>query len=520
VRYPPPVRRLLLAWISLAAGPAAAVEVCDGRDDDGDGLVDEGPVLVGADRDLDGYAGPTALAPACAPGDLPATDCDDASISIKPVPGNEGCNGTDGDCDGLVDDGSCPCDLHVTASRAWMVCDAALPWSSAESTCAGYGRYDLATPSNSSQHDAMEEALAAFADPTAPTSYWIGLTDAQAEGTWSWNDSSGYSYSQWGIDEPDGVSPVADQDCVAIDPQMDWADEACSLALPYVCEAACVQRTWYDDADRDGLGAGAGTAACEPPGPSFVLNNLDCDDRSAAQPEAGHADRDGDGYGSGPAMVGCGLGLARVDGDCDDGVGSVNPGAAELACDGIDQDCVGGDLAPDDDGDGVTICAGDCDDADPNRAPGLVDDPGNGVDEDCDGIDAPSPADTGDTADPPGDDTETDTDTDTDTDADTDADADTDGDRDTDGDGIPDAVEGTLDLDGDGAPNHLDLDSDGDGALDAAEGPGAAYDAGGADPSRAPRPRFGFGCEVGAPGGAALGWWAALLVVRRRSARS
>jgi parallel beta-helix repeat protein len=42
-------------------------------------------------------------------------------------------------------------------------------------------------------------------------------------------------------------------------------------------------------------------------------------------------------------------------------------------------------------------------------------------------------------------------------------------DADSDGDGIPDAVEGLLDMDGDGLPNRLDLDSDHDGVPDAQE---------------------------------------------------
>ena len=41
--------------------------------------------------------------------------------------------------------------------------------------------------------------------------------------------------------------------------------------------------------------------------------------------------------------------------------------------------------------------------------------------------------------------------------------------EDSDGDGIPDVVEGTLDLDGDGTPNLMDTDSDGDGVSDAVE---------------------------------------------------
>jgi len=59
-------------------------EVCNGRDDDGDGLVDEG-----FDRDGDGFT-------AC------GGDCDDRRAGRNPN-SVEVCDGVDNDCDGLVD---------------------------------------------------------------------------------------------------------------------------------------------------------------------------------------------------------------------------------------------------------------------------------------------------------------------------------------------------------------------------------------------------------------------------------
>jgi hypothetical protein len=82
---------------------------------------------------------------------------------------------------------------------------------------------------------------------------------------------------------------------------------------------------------------------------------------------------DGDGDGS-PADV-----------DCDDEAASVHPGAAEIACDGVDQDCDGADDEPDADGDGFTGCGDDCDDDAPTVNPSAVEIPSNGVDDDCDG---------------------------------------------------------------------------------------------------------------------------------------
>jgi hypothetical protein len=57
-------------------------------------------------------------------------------------------------------------------------------------------------------------------------------------------------------------------------------------------------------------------------------------------------DADGDGFGTGDTLVVCAIGdgQAAVAGDCNDADPTINPGAEEIAGDGIDQDCDGADL--------------------------------------------------------------------------------------------------------------------------------------------------------------------------------
>ena len=72
-----------------AIHPGAA-EICNGKDDNCDGKIDEG-----FDADNDGFY-------ACAHGAIPA-DCDDTVATIHPG-APETCNSKDDDCNGMIDE--------------------------------------------------------------------------------------------------------------------------------------------------------------------------------------------------------------------------------------------------------------------------------------------------------------------------------------------------------------------------------------------------------------------------------
>ncbi|MBL0096770.1 MAG: hypothetical protein IPP46_09960 [Bacteroidetes bacterium] len=87
----------------------AATEICNGVDDDCDGLADDGLTFVTyyADADGDTYGNALVSQSTCngAPvGYVTDNDCDDNNIAINPG-ALEVCNVIDDDCDGLTDEG-------------------------------------------------------------------------------------------------------------------------------------------------------------------------------------------------------------------------------------------------------------------------------------------------------------------------------------------------------------------------------------------------------------------------------
>ena len=149
-----------------------------------------------------------------------------------------------------------------------------------------------------------------------------------------------------------GVNPGATEACNAIDDDCDGVVDDGVLT------------TFYRDADGDMFGVSGDTRmGCSPPlGYAAVAG--DCDDGAAGvnpgapevcdgldndcdgTPDEGvlqtfYRDMDGDLFGvADDTTMGCSLpaGYAMVVGDCDDGAGGVNPGAAEV-CDALDNDC-------------------------------------------------------------------------------------------------------------------------------------------------------------------------------------
>jgi len=320
-------------------------EVCDGFDNDCDGLFDDDDDDVVADAwyvddDGDGFGRTASAVFSCQQpvGTVGLDgDCDDTKPAKNPGAA-EICDALDNDCDGLVDDN----DDNVSGNVSWVRDDDG----------DGYGADTLPT----------EDPSFVEGDRILRCAQPIGYV-LEVPGREDCDDSSAT------------VNPAAFEVC-------DNRDNDCNGDIDDDDDNLAFAPIWYPDADEDGWGDGDGVvvAACSPPA-DYVQFPGDCDDTLVSvnplapeicdgtvpvdndcdgldetmnDPDAvipqWWPDADGDGFGdNGVASVATcvepsfgGADAVQVGGDCEDALATIFPGAPER-CNGVDDDCDGTD---------------------------------------------------------------------------------------------------------------------------------------------------------------------------------
>ena len=380
-----------------------AAEICDGADNDCDGVSDEenasGCTTYYYDLDNDGYGLTGDSECWCSPnGTYRGTssgDCDDNDFAIHPG-ATEWCDSADNDCDGSIDEQNAQgCDdYYLDADDDGFGVD-----GDSQCWCAEQGLYRANSGGDCDDLDPL-------VNPDAAEQ--CNGVDDNCDGFIAWDeedtDGDAYMVCQGDCDDSHGsVYPGAPQACDGeLDNNCDGVDDENESDADYdgynVCDGDCDDTNvmqspgltetcdgldndcngFTDDVDDDGdgqLAVNCGGPDCDDHDPlvyqgapelcDAVDNNCD-----GVVPLDETTDIDGDGY------VECE--------DCEDTVDTVFPGAAEV-CDGMDSDCDG--VLPEDESDedldGAFPCSGDCDDTDDTVFPGapeLCD----GLDNDCD----------------------------------------------------------------------------------------------------------------------------------------
>jgi hypothetical protein len=197
-------------------------EICDGLDNNCNGMVDEDvtPINWYFDADADGYGDPAVSIQSCIPYYgyvMDGSDCDDTNPNIHPG-AQEFCDGLDNDCDGQIDN-------NVPSPTIWY--------------------QDL-------DSDGFGNPAVSFPSCSQPTGYVIDGSDCN--------------------DADPAVNPAATEICDGIDNNCDGLIDDNYIGTP----------TWYQDSDNDGYGTSNVTMyACTAP-PGFTAAGGDCNDADPA----------------------------------------------------------------------------------------------------------------------------------------------------------------------------------------------------------------------------------------------
>ena len=364
-----------------AAVNPGATEECNERDDDCDDEVDEDVTSTFyADGDGDGYGRLDATAEACTVPDgyaATAGDCDDVASFVNPD-ATELCNDIDDNCDGNIDEfgaadaSTCYADTDTDGfgdvDNTVLACELPSGFVADDTDC---DDTDADTYPGADEYcDGHDDNCDGDIDEDDAVDVSTFYRDADSDGYGTFDTTkeacsapSGYVAIATDCDDSQtAVNPGATETCNDI-------DDDCDRLIDDDDTAVSGTTTFYDDGDRDGYGDPSdSTAACDQPS-GTVTNSDDCDDSlDSVNPDGTEAcngydddcdglvddddspvtdkdtfyiDTDSDGYGVDTTTTeGCVVpsGYADNDDDCDDGDGTVYPGATEL-CDGDDDDC-------------------------------------------------------------------------------------------------------------------------------------------------------------------------------------
>ncbi|XP_056425119.1 hepatic lectin-like isoform X2 [Hyla sarda] len=125
--------------------------------------------------------------------------------------------------------GTCDSGWYFFDRKCYFFSNTKSNWNRARSLCVQKNA-DLAVINNENEQRFISSI-------TGSMPYWIGLTDNESEGNWTWVDGTDYkkSYKSWSPDEPN--SSGGEEDCAQVLKLGKWNDKSCHDTNTYaICE--------------------------------------------------------------------------------------------------------------------------------------------------------------------------------------------------------------------------------------------------------------------------------------------
>ncbi len=364
--------------ISGGAINPGALEKCStvGVDDDCNGAIDEATAIGAgtwyADTDADSYGNASSSSKACIqPANTTvlasATDCDDKVFTTNPG-ASEICNTVDDDCDKQVDESATDAKSWYPDSDKDNHGDATVPVTK---SCVAPGGY-LASNDDCNDKVAttflgapetcngVDDDCDVAIDEGLTTYSWFVDGDLDSYGSGAATVNCAAPGAGWTKQSGDCNDALATINPGVLDNTCNSVDDNCSGKV----DEAAVFSDWYEDKDADKYGTTVTLNACAQP-VGYASGKGDCNDAIATiNPGAietcnlvdddcntlvddnvvqykFYQDTDGDGYGGTAFKTDCKApaGYVIAGGDCNDASKAINPGAAELCNDSVDQNC-------------------------------------------------------------------------------------------------------------------------------------------------------------------------------------
>jgi len=163
------------------------------------------------------------------------------SAPVLALPDGQACSSAiecqSGICDGLCQPRACAapagCTCRLFEDTQYAFCQGAQQQPAAGAACGASGMH-LANARDAVAHGWLRNSAGREGIQAA---FWLGADDALAEGVWQWAQGGGVVDLASELWDENELRGGVDENCMAMTRNGHWDDVACSLTLPFACEA-------------------------------------------------------------------------------------------------------------------------------------------------------------------------------------------------------------------------------------------------------------------------------------------